>query len=158
MKIHPKIIKTDKQYRSYRTEVERLVATDPAPGTRDGDALELLAKLVEDYEKQRFVFERPDPVDAILFRMEEQGLQQKDLAPVLGGKNRVSEILSRKRPLTLAMVRALTEALSIPAELLIQETRAPYLAASARASRRRTATAHAKAARKQVRPARRRVS
>ena len=127
MVIEPKIIKTEQQYRAYLGEVERLAADDPAPGTPDGDRLELLAKLVEDYEKEHFKFERPDPVQAILFRMEEQGLRQKDLAPILGGKNRVSEILARKRPLTLSMVRALSDSLRIPAELLIREPEpSPY--------------------------------
>ncbi len=126
MKIEPKLIKTEEQYRDYLAEVERLAGDDPAPGTPDGDRLELLAKLVEDYEKERFKFERPDPVDAILFRMEERGLRQKDLVPILGGKNRVSEVLSRKRPLTLGMVRALHESLRIPAELLVREPAARY--------------------------------
>lgn len=126
MAIEPKIIKTDEQYRAYLAEVERLATEDPAPGTHDGDRLELLARLVEDYEKERFKFERPDPVDAILFRMEQQGLRQKDLVPILGGKNRVSEVLSRKRPLTLSMVRALSDTLDIPADLLIREPDAPY--------------------------------
>lgn len=119
--MEPRIIKTEEQYRAYLAEVERLVTDDPLPGTKDGDRLELLAKLVEDYEKERFLFKRPDPVDAIVFRMEEQGLKQKDLAPLLGGKNRVSEVLSRKRPLTLAMVRALNHTLKIPVDLLIGE-------------------------------------
>lgn len=119
--MEPRIVKTEQQYREYLAEVERLAAADPAPGTTECDRLELLAKLVEDYEKERFEFERPDPVEAILFRMEEQGLQRKDLAPMLGGKNRVSEVLGRKRPLTLSMVRALSESLHIPAELLIGE-------------------------------------
>ena len=124
--IETEIIKTDKQYRVTLAEVERLAGDDPAAGTPDGDRLELLAKLVEDYEKERFRFEQPDPVDAILFRMQERGLRQKDLAPILGGKNRVSEILARKRPLTLAMVRALNQSLKIPAELLVREPRASY--------------------------------
>ena len=118
--IQPKIIKTDKRYRVALAEVERLAGGDPAAGTPDGDRLELLAKLVEDYEKERFRFEQPDPVDAILFRMQEQELRQEDLAPILGGKNQVSEILARKRPLTLAMVRALNQSLKIPAELLVR--------------------------------------
>ncbi len=83
-------------------------------------------KLVEDYEKARFAFDRPDPVEAILFRMAEQGLRQKDIAEILGGKNRASEVLSRKRPLTLPMIRALYEKLRIPPELLIQEPGAQY--------------------------------
>lgn len=119
--LEPKIIKTDDQYRAYLAEVDRLAADDPAFGTADGDRLELLAKLVEDYEKERFRFKHPDPIDAIRFRMEEQGLRQKDLAPLLGGRNRVSEILARKRPLTLAMVRVLNETLQIPTELLVRE-------------------------------------
>ena len=144
MMIEPKIIKTDEQYRAYLVEVERLAADDPAPGTSDGDRLELLAKLVEDYEKERFKFERPDPVEAILFRMQEQGLRQKDLAPILGGKNRVSEVLARKRPLTVAMVRALHESLRIPAELLLREPAARYRVRATRkpaAGRRTSPTA-----------------
>lgn len=71
--MEPKIIKTEKQYQTYVADVERLTADDPLPGTADGDRLELLAKLVEDYEKERFQFGHPDPISAILFRMEEQG-------------------------------------------------------------------------------------
>lgn len=119
--MEPRIIKSEKQYREYLTEVEQLAAEDPAMGTAEAERLELLAKLVEDFEKDRFKFDRPDPISAIRFRMEEQGLQQKDLAPVLGGKNRVSEVLAGKRPLTLPMVRALSENLHIPAEVLISE-------------------------------------
>jgi HTH-type transcriptional regulator/antitoxin HigA len=126
-----KLIKTDGQYRTYVAEVERLATEDPLPGSPEGDRLELLAKLVEDYEKERFPFKRPDPVSAIRFRMEEQGLRQKDLAPILGGKNRVSEVLSYKRPLTLQMVRALSDSLRIPAELLIREPDAPRYDAQA---------------------------
>lgn len=117
-----KIIKTEVEHRAYLAEVERLAAEDPKPGTPDGDRLELLAKLVEDYEKEKFRFARPDPIAAIKFRMEEKGLKQKDLVDIIGGKNRVSEILSGKRPLTLTMVRALSDELRIPADLLIQES------------------------------------
>ena len=124
--MEPKIIKTEKQYHAALGVVERLAGDDPVPGTPNGDRLELLAKLVEDYEKARFVFDRPDPVEAILFRMEEQGLRQKDIAEILGGKNRASEVLSRKRPLTLPMIRALYEKLAIPPELLIREPSAEY--------------------------------
>jgi len=120
--MNPKIIKTEVEHKAYLAEVERLAAEDPESGTPDGDRLELLAKLVEDYEKERFRFPRPDPVAAIKFRMEEKGLKQKDLAAIMGGKNRVSEVLSGKRPLTLAMVRALSEKLRIPTDLLIQES------------------------------------
>ena len=124
--MNPRIIKSEQQHREALAEVERLAANDPAMGSAEGDRLELLAKLVEDYEKQKFSFARPDPLSAIRFRMEEQGLRQKDLAPILGGKNRVSEVLSGKRALTLGMVRSLSESLHIPAELLVREPAAPY--------------------------------
>jgi HTH-type transcriptional regulator / antitoxin HigA len=123
--MEPRIIKTEAQYRAALAEVERLVTEDPVADSADGDRLELLAKLVEDYEKERYKFARPDPVEAILFRMGEQGLRQKDVATLLGGKNRASEVLARKRPLTLAMVRALSESLHIPAELLIRQPESP---------------------------------
>jgi len=121
-----RIIKTEEQYRRYLNEVERLAAHDPDPASGDGGRLELLAKLVEDYEKARFKFRKPGPVEAILFRMEEQGLRQKDIAEILGGKNRASEVLSGKRSLTLPMIRALYEKLAIPPELLIREPAAEY--------------------------------
>lgn len=119
--MEPRIIKTDEQYRVFLAEVERLAERDPDPGSDEGARLEVLAKLVEDYEKQRFPFAKPDPIDAILFRMEQEGLRQKDVAALLGGKNRASEVLSRKRPLSLAMIRALHAKLGLPASLLIQE-------------------------------------
>jgi HTH-type transcriptional regulator/antitoxin HigA len=134
-----KIIKTDAEYKVYLAEVERLATLDPPPGTREGDHLEVLAKLVEDYEKERFRFARPHPIEAIRFRMEEQGLKQKDLVPILGGKNRVSEVLSGKRLLTLTMVRALSQQLRIPADLLIQEKAEPRSRTPAAA---RKGTAH----------------
>lgn len=124
--MEPRIIKTEEQYQRYLREVERLAAQDPDPESVEGGRLELLAKLVEDYEKARFKFRKPGPVEAILFRMEEQGLRQKDIAEILGGKNRASEILSGKRSLTLPMIRALHEKLAIPPELLIREPAAEY--------------------------------
>ena len=124
--MEPRIIKTEEQYRRYLSEVERLAAQDPDPASGKGGRLELLAKLVEDYEKARFKFRKPGPVEAILFRMQEQGLRQKDIAEILGGKNRASEVLSRKRGLTLSMIRSLHEKLAIPPELLIREPEAQY--------------------------------
>ena len=121
-----RIIKTDEQHRRYVEEARRLAKRDPRPQSGDGARLELLAKLIDDYEKERFKFRKPDPIDAIIFRMEEQGLRQADIAAIVGGKNRASEILSRKRPLTLAMVRALHEKLGIASELLIREPSAEY--------------------------------
>lgn len=124
--MEPRIIKTDEQYRHFRGEVERLAVLDPEPESPQGVRLELLAKLVEDYERVRFAFAKPDPIDAILFRMEQQGLRQRDIAPLLGGKNRASEVLSRKRSLTLPMIRALYEKLDIPLGLLVREPAAEY--------------------------------
>jgi HTH-type transcriptional regulator / antitoxin HigA len=124
--MEPRIIKTEEQYHRALAEVERLAAHDPDPDSEEGGRLELLAKLVEDYEKARFKFRRPGPIEAILFRMEEQGLRQKDIAAILGGKNRASEILAGKRSLTLPMIRALHEKLAIPSDLLIREAEAAY--------------------------------
>ena len=124
--LEPVIIKTDEQHRVFLGEVERLAGLDPDPESAEGLRLELLAKLVEDYERTRFAFAKPDPIDAIVFRMEQQGLKQKDIAPYLGGKNRASEILSRKRSLTLPMIRSLYEKLDIPPGLLIREPAAKY--------------------------------
>lgn len=127
--LEARIIKTDKQYRRFLAEVETLAADDPAAESIAGARLELLAKLVEDYEKAVFPFEKPDPIDAVLFRMEQKGLRQKDIAEMLGGKNRASEVLARKRPLTLPMIRSLYEQLDIPAGLLIGEPAGTYRSA-----------------------------
>jgi HTH-type transcriptional regulator/antitoxin HigA len=126
-----RIIKTDEQHRQALEEVARLAVKDPAPETAEGARLELLAKLVDDYEKARFVFSKPDPIDAIVFRMQEMGLRQKDIADLLGGRNRASEVLSRKRALTLPMIRALHEKLDIPPALLVQEPKAEYAVSAA---------------------------
>lgn len=132
-----RIIKSKQRYHRYLKEVDRLVGLDPDPRTQMGARLELLAKLVEDYEREHFRFRKPDPIEAVLFRMEEQGLRQKDIADIIGGRNRASEVLSRKRPLTLAMIRALHEKLGIPSELLIREPVAEYRIARKRAAARR---------------------
>ncbi len=132
-----RIIKTDEQYRRSLAEIRRLATGDPHPDSAEGARLELLAKLVEDYEKLTFPLNSPDPVDAIVFRMEQLGLRQKDLAELLGGKNRASEVLARKRPLTLPMIRALHRHLAIPSELLIREPAVEYVVG---AKRRRSTT------------------
>lgn len=129
--MEPRIIKTEEQYQRYLAEVATLAALDPDLHSKEGGRLELLAKLIEDYEKERYQFQKPDPVEAILFRMEQQGLRQKDIAELLGGKNRASEVLAKKRPLTLPMIRAIYEKLNIPAELLIREPVTEYAASSA---------------------------
>lgn len=114
-----RVIKTDSEYRAYLAEVDRLVDIDPAPESPDGARLELLALLVENYEQQRFVFEKPDPVEAILFRMTEQGLRQTDLVPYFGSRSRVSEVLGHKRPLTVQMIRDISNGLGIPTDVLV---------------------------------------
>ena len=119
-------IQTDAHHRYFLAEVEKLAAQDPKPASGPGMHLELLAKAVEDYERNRYLFDKPDPIDAIRFRMEQQGLRQKDIAPYLGGKNRASEVLSGKRSLTRHMINALYEQLDIPLELLVREPTAKY--------------------------------
>lgn len=89
-------------------------------GTPEGDRLDVLATLVEDYEAKHFPMDLPDPIDAIKFRMEQKGLTAKDLQPMIGRANRVYEILNGTRPLTLAMIWRLHEGLGIPAECLIK--------------------------------------
>lgn len=88
------------------------------PGTRAGDLLDVLAVLVDRYEEEHFPFEDPDPLEAIRFRMEQLGLARKDLEPLLGSRSRVSEVLSGKRELSLAMIRRLHDQLKIPLEAL----------------------------------------
>ncbi len=102
-------------------ELERLWAA--RPGTPEGDRLDVLATLIEAYEASAFPIDLPDPVDAILFRMEQQGLTRKDLEPFIGSRGRVSEILGRKRPLSLDMIRRLNQELGIPADVLIRPIR-----------------------------------
>ncbi|MCK6371672.1 MAG: helix-turn-helix domain-containing protein [Gammaproteobacteria bacterium] len=114
-----RVIKDTADYEAALVDVERLVALDPAPDSRDAEALELLTILIEDYEKRQFPFDAPEPISAIRFRMEEQGLRQKDLVPLLGSRSRVSEVLSGERALTLPMIRSLANGLGIPADILI---------------------------------------
>lgn len=119
MQIRP--IRTHADYESTLREISTLMESDPEPGTSQGDRLDVLATLVQAYEARHFPIDAPDPVEAIRFRMEQQGLTVKDLEPLIGGRNRVYEILNRKRPLTLAMIRRLHRQLGIPAEVLIGE-------------------------------------
>lgn len=112
-----KVIATDRDYRQAVKTLEELF--DAKPGTRDHDALKVLAVLVEDYERRAFPMEEPDPVAAIRFRLEQAGLEPKDLVPILGSRSRVSEVLNRKRSLTTGMIRRLFDELKIPMEALI---------------------------------------
>jgi HTH-type transcriptional regulator/antitoxin HigA len=115
MDIRP--IKSEQDYEHALARVDELM--DAEPGTHEGDELEVLATLVESYEDKHFPIESPDPVEAILFRMEEMDLTRKDLEPYLGSRHRVSEVLNRKRELSLNMIRRLHEGLGIPIENLI---------------------------------------
>ena len=115
------VIKSDTQYRAYLGEIGHLMALDPETTSSEGRRLELLALVVETYEKERYRIPLPNPVDAILFCLEQKGLQQKDLVPLIGSKSRVSEVLSSKRRLTLKMVRNLSAHLDISAAVLIEE-------------------------------------
>jgi HTH-type transcriptional regulator/antitoxin HigA len=116
MEIKP--IKTRTAYRAALKEIESLMTA--RPNTADGDRLDVLVTLVEAYERKHFPMDFPDPVEAIKFRMEQMALKPKDLVPMIGGLNRVYEILNRKRPLTLRMVWRLHKELGIPAESLIR--------------------------------------
>lgn len=116
MNIKP--IKTEKDYQKALKRLE--VIFDSRPGTKEGDELDILGFLIERYEDEHYHIEAPDPIEAIKFRMEQMGYKQKDLAVIIGYKGRVSEILSRKRKLTLEMVRNLHEKLNIPLQALVQ--------------------------------------
>ncbi len=116
MNIKP--IKTEKDYQKALTRLEEIF--DSRPGTPDGDELDILALLIERYEDEHYPIEAPDPIEAIKFRMEQMGYKQKDLEKIIGYKGHVSEILNKKRKLTLEMVRNLHEKLNIPLNALIQ--------------------------------------
>jgi HTH-type transcriptional regulator/antitoxin HigA len=114
-----KVIKTEKEYQKALGHLELIF--DAKKGTKEGNELELLSLLIDNYESQRYSIDLPDPIEAIKFRMEQLGYRQKDLAKVVGLKSRVSEILNRKRKLTLEMIRRIHLELGIPTEVLIRE-------------------------------------
>lgn len=116
-----KPIRTNDDYQATLKEISALMESDPDLNTPEGDRLDILATLVQAYEQRHFPLDLPDPVEAIKFRMEQQGLKPKDLEPMIGQRNRVYEVLNRKRPLTLAMVWRLHTGLGIPAESLIRQ-------------------------------------
>ena len=115
----PKVLRTEADYETALAYVETLM--DAAPGSPEEEELEVFALLIDEYEQAHHPIDLPDPIAAIKFRMEQQGLQQKDMVSYLGSQSRVSEVLNRKRPLSLTMIRALHEGLGIPAEVLLQE-------------------------------------
>ncbi len=117
MKIAP--IRNEKDYQKALKRLEKIF--DAKKGTEEGDELEILSILIDQYENENFPIGMPDPIEAIKFRMEQMGMKQKDLAEVVGFKSRVSEILNKKRKLTLDMIRKLNTTLRIPTEVLVQD-------------------------------------
>ena len=116
MEIRP--IKTEADYEAALAEIEELFEAEP--GTPEGDRLEVLTTLVEAFEDVHYSIPSPDPVEAIRYYMESRGLVRRDLEPYIGSRARVSEILNRKRPLSLTMIRRLNKELGIPADVLIE--------------------------------------
>jgi len=114
-----KLIKTEEDYKLALNKLE--VIFDAPIGTSESDEADVLALLVDEYEKQHYPIEAPDPIEAIKIRMEEMQLKQADLIPEIGGKSRVSEILNKKRKLTVEMIRNLAVRLNLSAGLLVQD-------------------------------------
>lgn len=115
----PKVIKTEEEYNIALNRLETIF--DAQVGTPEGDELELLSLLIDNYEKIHYPIDLPDPIEAIKFRMEQLGIKPKDLAKVLGFRSRVTEVLNKKRKLSLDMIRRLNRDLHIPTKVLIQE-------------------------------------
>lgn len=118
MQIHP--VRTEQEYRLARRRIEVLM--DAAHGSADGDELDVLATLVDAYEARHYPMDAPDPLSAIEFRMDQQGMTRRDLEPLIGSRARVWEIMTGRRSLTLPMIRRLRDALGIPADLLITDS------------------------------------
>jgi HTH-type transcriptional regulator/antitoxin HigA len=119
--LKPKVIKTEAEYQQALARVEAIF--DARPGTAKGDELELLLLWVETYEDQAYPIDLPDPISALRFRMEQGGLKPKDLIPYIGSKSKVSEVLSRRRPLSLTMIRKLVTGLQFPAEVALRKAK-----------------------------------
>ena len=116
-----KPIHTPEDYQSALISVEALWGS--ATGTPDGDKLDVLATLIDAYESQHYPMDPPDPIEAIKFRMEQQGLTRKDLEGIIGTRARIAEVLDRKRGLSIAMIRRLHAELGIPADILIRPSK-----------------------------------
>ncbi|TSA08140.1 MAG: transcriptional regulator [Comamonadaceae bacterium] len=117
-----KAIRTEADYLAALREVSALIDLDPAADDPEGERLDVLGTLVQAYEAKHYPIDPPDPIEAIKFRMEQSGMTVKDLVPYIGSLNRVYEVLSYKRSLSLNMIRRLSEGLHIPAEVLIRES------------------------------------
>ena len=116
-----KPIRSEADYEAALAEVERLWGAKS--GTPDGDRLDILATLIDAYETEHYPMDPPDPIEAIKFRMEQQGLTRKDLEPIIGTRTRVAEVLNRKRGLSIDMIRRLHDSLGISADVLIRPSR-----------------------------------
>jgi HTH-type transcriptional regulator / antitoxin HigA len=114
-------IRSKRDHAAALKEVERLWGAKA--GTRNGDRLDVLVTLIEAYEEEHYPIDPPDPIEAIKFRMEQQGLTRRDLEEIIGTRTRIAEVLNRKRGLSIAMIRRLNERLGIPAEVLIRPSR-----------------------------------
>ena len=112
-------IRSEADYKAALVTVSRLFDNQPEPGSEDEARFDAVCTLIEAYERKHYPISPPDPIEAIKFCMEQQGLSPKDLQPMIGGLNRVYEVLARKRPLTMPMIRRLHQQLGIPAESLI---------------------------------------
>jgi HTH-type transcriptional regulator/antitoxin HigA len=113
-------LRSDAEHRAALTEIERYFEREPKPGTAAADRFDLLALVIEDYERKRWPIEPPDPVDAVRWRMQTGGFTQADLGRLIGSRQRASDILSRRRRLTMQMAWKLHRAWGIPAEALIR--------------------------------------
>lgn len=116
-----KIIKSEKDYQAAMARLSALMSRDLKPGSTEENELELLALVIHDFERQTVPPAKADPIESILFRMDQMGLARKDLVPYIGSISKVSEVLSRKRPLSLPMIRRLHQGLDIPADSLIED-------------------------------------
>lgn len=119
----PKVIKNEAQHAATLSRIEQIFGSKP--GTVLGDELELLVLLVENYEEMAYQIDLPDPIAALRFRMEQEGLKPKDMVPYLGSKGKVSEVLSGRRPLSLTMIRKLVTGLNFPAEVALRQAQIP---------------------------------
>lgn len=119
-----KIIRDEEEYEAALLEIEKLMSA--SPGTPEADLLEVLSVLIEHYEQENFPVEMPDPIEAIKFRMDQMGLKQKDLVPFIGSASKVSDILNRRRTLSLSMIRELHKGLGIPYKVMIQDSLATF--------------------------------
>ncbi|MEZ5277044.1 MAG: hypothetical protein R3F07_11740 [Opitutaceae bacterium] len=122
--MNPKVIRNRSEYEAVLSRIEVLM--DAKKGSPEEDELELWSILVERYEDTHQPIDPPDPIEAIKFRMDQEGLRPADLTRYIPSKSKISEVLSRKRPLSLSMIRSLHEGLGIPAEILVREPRADY--------------------------------